>query len=120
MHGCEPYLLAAEPHQAAEELVAGTNCPIPPAANYTYKFQSKDQAGTFTYFFPSLAMHRASSGGFGALNVYRRPAIPVPYPPPAGDFTLLLDRRLVQNRAQGTYVTNSLHIDRWYAVRASN
>jgi hypothetical protein len=99
MHGCEPYLLAAEPHQAAEELVAGTNCPIPPAAIYTYKFQSKDQVRTFTYFFPSLAMHRAS-GGFGVLSVYRRPAIPVPYPPPAGDFTLLLDRRLVQ----GTYV----------------
>uniref|UniRef100_A0A453BP24 Plastocyanin-like domain-containing protein n=1 Tax=Aegilops tauschii subsp. strangulata TaxID=200361 RepID=A0A453BP24_AEGTS len=68
--------------------VAGTNCPIPPGANYTYKFQAKDQIGTFTYF-PSVALHRAA-GGFGALNVYQRPAIPVPYPPPAGDFTLLV------------------------------
>jgi len=34
-------------------------------------------------------LHRAA-GGFGALNVYQRPAIPVPYPPPAGDFTLLV------------------------------
>jgi len=32
----------------------------------------------------------APRGGFGALNVYQRPAIPVPYPPPAGDFTLLV------------------------------
>jgi FtsP/CotA-like multicopper oxidase with cupredoxin domain len=68
--------------------VAGTNCPIPPGANYTYKFQAKDQIGTFTYF-PSVALHRAA-GGFGALNVYQRPAIPVPYPAPDGDFTLLV------------------------------
>ena len=62
--------------------------PHPPATNYTYRLQAKDQIGTFTYF-PSLALHRAA-GGFGALNVYQRPAIPVPYPPPAGDFTLLV------------------------------
>jgi FtsP/CotA-like multicopper oxidase with cupredoxin domain len=68
--------------------VAGTNCPIPPGANYTYKFQAKDQIGTFSYF-PSVALHRAA-GGFGALNVYQRPAIPVPYPQPDGDFTLLV------------------------------
>ena len=62
--------------------------PHPPATNYTYRLQAKDQIGTFTYF-PSLALHRAA-GGFGALNVYQRPRIPVPYPPPAGDFTLLV------------------------------
>jgi len=62
--------------------------PQPPATNYTYRLQAKDQIGTFTYF-PSLALHRAA-GGIGALNVYQRPAIPVPYPPPAGDFTLLV------------------------------
>ncbi|KAF8405124.1 hypothetical protein HHK36_010022 [Tetracentron sinense] len=68
--------------------VLGTNCPIPPNSNYTYKFQTKDQIGTFMYF-PSTLMHRAA-GGFGGLNIYARPRIPVPYPDPAGDFTLLI------------------------------
>ncbi|PKI78431.1 hypothetical protein CRG98_001177 [Punica granatum] len=68
--------------------VLGTNCPIPPNANYTYIFQPKDQIGSYTYF-PSTGMHRAA-GGFGAINVYQRPRIPVPYPFPDGDFTLLI------------------------------
>ncbi|XP_042492915.1 L-ascorbate oxidase homolog [Macadamia integrifolia] len=68
--------------------VLGTNCPIPANSNYTYKFQTKDQIGAYTYF-PSTLMHRAA-GGFGGLNVYARPLIPVPYPAPAGDFTLLI------------------------------
>ncbi|KAH6810264.1 SKU5 similar 17 [Perilla frutescens var. frutescens] len=68
--------------------VLGTNCPIPPNSNYTYKFQTKDQIGSYTYF-PSTLMHRAA-GGFGALNVYARSVIPVPYAKPAGDFSLLV------------------------------
>ncbi|XAR57827.1 L-ascorbate oxidase [Bertholletia excelsa] len=68
--------------------VLGTNCPIPPNSNYTYKFQAKDQIGTHSYF-PSTLMHRAA-GGFGALNIYARSVIPVPYPLPAEDFTLLI------------------------------
>nr|CAB3455531.1 unnamed protein product [Digitaria exilis] len=88
----EPFLLTwngiKQRKNSWQDGVAGTNCPIPPGSNYTYKFQTKDQIGTFVYF-PSLALHRAA-GGFGALNVYQRPAIPVPYPPPAGDFTLLV------------------------------
>ncbi|KAG8367057.1 hypothetical protein BUALT_Bualt16G0032800 [Buddleja alternifolia] len=68
--------------------VLGTNCAIPPNSNYTYKFQTKDQIGSYTYF-PSTLMHRAA-GGFGALNVYARSVIPVPYPKPAADFTLLI------------------------------
>lgn len=67
--------------------VLGTNCPIPPNSNFTYKFQPKDQIGTFTYF-PSILLHKAS-GGFGGLNVYERPLIPIPFPTPDGDFTLL-------------------------------
>lgn len=66
----------------------GSNCAIPPNSNYTYKFQTKDQIGTYTYF-PSTKMHRAA-GGFGGLNVYRRSVIPIPYPNPDGDFTLLI------------------------------
>ncbi|KAL5199160.1 hypothetical protein ABZP36_002672 [Zizania latifolia] len=88
----EPFLLTwngiKQRKNSWQDGVLGTNCPIPPGANYTYKFQAKDQIGTFTYF-PSVALHRAA-GGFGAFNVYQRPAIPVPYPPPAGDFTLLV------------------------------
>ncbi|PON34608.1 Copper-resistance protein [Parasponia andersonii] len=68
--------------------VLGTNCPIPPNTNYTYKFQAKDQIGTFTYF-PSTQFHKAA-GGFGAFNIYKRPQIPLPYPNPDGDFTLLI------------------------------
>ncbi|KAI4383393.1 hypothetical protein MLD38_009235 [Melastoma candidum] len=68
--------------------VLGTNCPVPPNSNYTYNFQTKDQIGSFTYF-PSTAFHRAA-GGYGALNIYERPGIPIPFSPPAGDFTLLV------------------------------
>lgn len=68
--------------------VVGTNCPIPPKSNFTYKFQTKDQIGSYTYF-PSTLMHRAA-GGFGALNVYARSVIPVPYAKPAADYSLLI------------------------------
>ncbi|XP_042459924.1 L-ascorbate oxidase homolog [Zingiber officinale] len=68
--------------------VLGTNCPIPPRRNYTYKFQTKDQIGSYTYF-PSTGMQRAA-GGFGALNVHQRPQIPVPYPKPTGEFSVLV------------------------------
>ncbi|KAE9449767.1 hypothetical protein C3L33_18341, partial [Rhododendron williamsianum] len=68
--------------------VLGTNCPIPPNSNFTNKFQTKDQIGTYTYF-PSTLMHKAA-GAFGGLNVYARSVIAVPYPTPAEDFTLLI------------------------------
>lgn len=68
--------------------VLGTNCPVPPNSNYTYKFQAKDQIGSFTYF-PSTLMHK-TAGAFGALNVWQRSVIPIPYPKPVGDFTLLI------------------------------
>ncbi|KAJ7944389.1 L-ascorbate oxidase-like [Quillaja saponaria] len=68
--------------------VLGTNCPIPPNSNYTYKFQTKDQVGSYTYF-PSTQFHKAA-GGFGGINIYQRPRIPIPFPNPDGDFTLLI------------------------------
>ncbi|XP_068655982.1 L-ascorbate oxidase homolog [Aristolochia californica] len=68
--------------------VLGTNCPIPPNRNYTYKFQTKDQIGSFTYF-PSTLMHRAA-GGFGGFNINQRSVIATPYQIPNGDFTLLV------------------------------
>ena len=66
----------------------GTNCPIPPNTNWTYKFQTKDQIGSYFYF-PSTKMHRAS-GGFGGFNVAHRSVIAVPYPIPAEEYTVLV------------------------------
>ncbi|XP_062153995.1 L-ascorbate oxidase homolog [Alnus glutinosa] len=68
--------------------VLGTNCPIPPNTNWTYKFQAKDQIGTFTYF-PSTQLHKAA-GGFGGFNIAQRSVISIPYPQPDGEFTLLV------------------------------
>ncbi|KAJ8764436.1 hypothetical protein K2173_006176 [Erythroxylum novogranatense] len=87
--------------------VMGTNCPIPPNSNWTYKFQTKDQIGTYTYF-PSTALHRAA-GGFGGFNVQSRSVIAIPYPIPDAEFTLLIGdwyktdhKRLQQNLDNGT------------------
>ncbi|XP_054810212.1 L-ascorbate oxidase homolog [Prosopis cineraria] len=68
--------------------VLGTNCPIPPNSNWTYKFQVKDQIGTYNYF-PSIRLHRVA-GGFGGFNIAQRSVISIPYDAPAAEFTLLV------------------------------
>ncbi|CAL4922492.1 unnamed protein product [Urochloa decumbens] len=68
--------------------VSGTNCPIPPGQTFTYHMQAKDQIGSFFYF-PSLAFHKAA-GGFGAIRIHNRPLIPVPFPSPEDEFTMLI------------------------------
>ncbi|CAJ2635471.1 unnamed protein product [Trifolium pratense] len=68
--------------------VLGTNCPIPPNTNWTYKFQVKDQIGTYTYF-PTTKIHKAA-GGFGGFNIAQRSVIDTPYVIPSGEFTLLV------------------------------
>ncbi|CAI0429540.1 unnamed protein product [Linum tenue] len=68
--------------------VLGTQCPIPPNSNWTYKFQVKDQIGTYNYF-PSIGMQRVA-GGYGAFNVDQRSVISKPYPEPFEEFTLLV------------------------------
>ncbi|KAI3840802.1 hypothetical protein MKW92_045312 [Papaver armeniacum] len=68
--------------------VLGSTCPILPGHNFTYHLQVKDQIGTFMYF-PSLQMHKAS-GGYGGINMYTRPKIPLPFAEPSGDFHLLI------------------------------
>ncbi|KAF6176714.1 hypothetical protein GIB67_017547 [Kingdonia uniflora] len=87
----EPFLITwngiQQRRNSWQDGVYGTNCPIPPGKNFTYALQMKDQIGSFFYF-PSLGMHKAA-GGFGGINIYSRPRIPVPFPHPAGDFTLL-------------------------------
>ncbi|BAB64824.1 putative L-ascorbate oxidase homolog [Oryza sativa (japonica cultivar-group)] len=66
----------------------GTNCPIQPGTNWTYKWQPKDQIGTFFYF-PSMGMQRAA-GGYGIITVHSRLLIPVPFDEPAGDYPVLV------------------------------
>ncbi|KAF7847787.1 hypothetical protein BT93_L2575 [Corymbia citriodora subsp. variegata] len=88
----EPFLLTWNGIQLRknswQDGVLGTQCPIPPGTNWTYQFQLKDQIGTFMYF-PSIGLQRAD-GGFGALNIAQRSVIPIPYPTPFGEFTLLV------------------------------
>ncbi|MQL93033.1 hypothetical protein Taro_025670 [Colocasia esculenta] len=88
----EPFLLSWNGIQhrknSWQDGMLGTNCPIPPGKNFTYHFQVKDQIGSY-YYFPSTAMHKAA-GGFGGLRVNSRLLIPVPFDPPADDFTVLI------------------------------
>uniref|UniRef100_M4CVJ4 Uncharacterized protein n=1 Tax=Brassica campestris TaxID=3711 RepID=M4CVJ4_BRACM len=88
----EPFLLSwngvQQRRNSYVDGVYGTTCPIPPGKNYTYMLQVKDQIGSF-YYFPSLAFHKAA-GGFGGIRILSRPRIPVPFPDPAGDYTVLI------------------------------
>lgn len=87
----EPFLLSWNGLQhrrnSWQDGTYGTTCPIPPGKNFTYMLQAKDQIGSFFYF-PSLALHKAA-GGYGGIKIYSRPRIPVPFPFPAGDHTVL-------------------------------
>ncbi|CAM8893598.1 unnamed protein product [Rhodiola kirilowii] len=87
----EPFLISWQGLQQRrnswQDGVLGTNCPIPPGKNMTYILQAKDQIGSY-YYFGSLALHK-TAGAYGAIRIYSRPRIPVPFPPPAGDFTVL-------------------------------
>ncbi|MFQ6651154.1 hypothetical protein Gotur_026681 [Gossypium turneri] len=87
----EPFLLTWSGVQHRknpwQDGVLGTNCPIPPGTNYTYKFQVKDQIGSFMYY-PVTSMHKAV-GGFGGLRINSRLLIPVPYADPADDYTII-------------------------------
>ncbi|XP_068653819.1 L-ascorbate oxidase homolog [Aristolochia californica] len=87
----EPFLLSwngiQQRRNSWQDGVYGTNCPIPPGRNFTYMLQVKDQIGSYFYF-PSLALHKAA-GGFGGIKILSRPRIPVPFDPPAGDYTIL-------------------------------
>ncbi|TKY49857.1 Monocopper oxidase protein SKS1 [Spatholobus suberectus] len=75
--------------------VLGTNCPIPPKWNWTYRFQVKDQIGSFFYF-PSLSFQRAS-GGFGPFVINNRELIPIPFAQPDGDIFIMIGDWYTQN-----------------------
>ncbi|MED6183128.1 L-ascorbate oxidase, partial [Stylosanthes scabra] len=66
----------------------GTMCAIQPSTNFTYKFQVKDQIGTYFYY-PSTGLHR-TAGGVGGLRVFSRLLIPVPYPDPEAEHWFLI------------------------------
>ncbi|PIA56759.1 hypothetical protein AQUCO_00700844v1 [Aquilegia coerulea] len=91
-HLPEPFLITwngvQQRKNSWQDGVYGTNCPIPPGRNFTYTLQVKDQIGSFFYF-PSLGFHKAA-GGFGGFRIVSRPGIPVPFPEPASDYTLLI------------------------------
>ncbi|XP_064977680.1 L-ascorbate oxidase homolog [Musa acuminata AAA Group] len=88
----EPFLFSwngiQQRRSSWQDGVYGTNCPIPPGGNFTYTMQVKDQIGSYFYF-PSLAFHKAA-GGYGGIRVLSRPLIPVPFAPPAADYTVLV------------------------------
>ncbi|KAL6530252.1 Monocopper oxidase-like protein sku5 [Orobanche hederae] len=75
--------------------VLGTNCPIPPKWNWTYKFQVKDQIGSFFYF-PSINMQRAS-GGFGPFVITNRKTIPLPFDTPYEDIVIMIGDWYIRN-----------------------
>ncbi|XP_019440896.1 PREDICTED: monocopper oxidase-like protein SKS1 [Lupinus angustifolius] len=75
--------------------VLGTNCPIPPKWNWTYKFQVKDQIGSF-YYFPSLNFQKAS-GGFGPFVINNRDIIPIPFAQPENDIFIMIGDWYTQN-----------------------
>ncbi|PON68699.1 Copper-resistance protein [Parasponia andersonii] len=95
----EPFLISwngvQQRRNSWQDGVYGTNCAIPPGQNFTYILQVKDQIGSYFYF-PSLAFHKAA-GGFGGIRILSRSVIPVPFPPPANDFTILAGDWFKQN-----------------------
>ncbi|XP_073006366.1 L-ascorbate oxidase homolog [Typha latifolia] len=105
----EPFLLSwngiQQRRSSWQDGVYGTNCPIPPGKNFTYVLQMKDQIGSYFYF-PSLAFHKAA-GGFGGIRILSRPMIPVPFPPPAADYTLLIGDWFKANHNSLKYTLDS-------------
>lgn len=91
-HLDEPFLLTwtgiQQRKNSWQDGTLGTMCPILPGKNFTYRFQVKDQIGSYFYF-PTTALHRAA-GGLGMLQVHSRDLIPVPFDRPADEFAVLL------------------------------
>ncbi|KAJ8747732.1 hypothetical protein K2173_011241 [Erythroxylum novogranatense] len=88
----EPFLITwtgvQQRKNSWQDGVLGTNCPIQPGTNFTYRFQVKDQIGSYMYY-PSTGMQRAA-GAFGGLHINSRLLIPVPYADPEDDYTVII------------------------------
>ncbi|CAH8284849.1 unnamed protein product [Eruca vesicaria subsp. sativa] len=91
-HLTEPFLMTWNGLQMRknswQDGVRGTNCPILPGTNWTYRFQIKDQIGSYFYF-PTLLFQKAA-GGYGSIRVYSPELVPVPFPQPDGEFDILI------------------------------
>ncbi|KAL0683534.1 hypothetical protein Bca4012_050382 [Brassica carinata] len=91
-HLTEPFLMTWNGLQMRknswQDGVRGTNCPILPGTNWTYRFQIKDQIGSYFYF-PTLLFQKAA-GGYGSIRVYSPELVPVPFPRPDGEFDILI------------------------------
>jgi FtsP/CotA-like multicopper oxidase with cupredoxin domain len=93
--------------------VLGTNCEIPPHWNWTYKFQVKDQIGSFFYF-PSTRFQRAA-GGYGGIRI-DAPRVPPPFLEPSVDVSVLIGDwytsshkvRISRSQPYGLQESNSL------------
>nr|ABI52585.1 pollen-specific protein [Camellia sinensis] len=87
----EPFLLTwygiQQRKNSWQDGTLGTMCPIQPGTNYTFKFQVKDQIGSY-YYFPTTGLQRAS-GGIGGLQVHSRLLIPVPFDAPADEYFVI-------------------------------
>ena len=75
-------------HNSWQDGVLGTTCEIPSRWNWTYKFQVKDQVGSFFYY-PSTRLQR-SAGGYGGIRIKNVPKVPPPFAPPAMDRFVLI------------------------------
>ncbi|KAH6784990.1 SKU5 similar 12 [Perilla frutescens var. hirtella] len=88
----EPFLLTwsgiQQRKNSWQDGTLGTMCPIMPGRNYTYRFQVKDQIGTYFYY-PTTSLHKAA-GAMGMLKLHSRELIPVPFDTPAEEFAVLL------------------------------
>ncbi|KAG8385754.1 hypothetical protein BUALT_Bualt03G0078200 [Buddleja alternifolia] len=107
----EPFLISwnglQQRRNSWQDGTYGTTCPIPPRRNFTYVLQAKDQIGSYFYF-PSLSLHKAA-GGYGAIKIYSRPQIPVPFPPPAGDHFILAGDWFKRSQRQLKYFLDGGH-----------
>ncbi|PWA86171.1 copper-resistance protein CopA [Artemisia annua] len=77
--------------------VLGTNCPIPPNWNWTYRFQVKDQIGSYHYV-PSTNFQRAA-GGFGGFVITNRKVIQIPFNMPDGDIVITIGDWYTKNHS---------------------
>ncbi|XP_023762432.1 monocopper oxidase-like protein SKS1 isoform X1 [Lactuca sativa] len=77
--------------------VLGTNCPIPPNWNWTYRFQVKDQIGSY-YYAPSTHFQTAA-GGFGGFVITNRKIIQLPFNTPDGDIIITIGDWYTRNHS---------------------
>ncbi|XP_024968817.1 monocopper oxidase-like protein SKS1 [Cynara cardunculus var. scolymus] len=77
--------------------VLGTNCPIPSNWNWTYRFQVKDQIGSYHYV-PTTHFQRAA-GGFGGFVITNRKVIQLPFNTPDGDMVITIGDWYTRNHS---------------------